>query len=321
MVGSRTLAILARLAEQAGAKLVLTGDHRQLPEIDAGGGFRLLAETLTAADLTENRRQVATWERAALAELRAGSVPAALAAYAEHRRIWHANQADAARGAMIERWWQLRNDGVNPDQLLLIAATRDAADQLGRAAQNALKNAGSLGRRVANTEDCPLHVGDRILATRNDRRLGVRNGERGTIINGSSEGDVVVVFDNVERQTWLPDRYVSSHLHQGYAVTAHRAQGTTIDWALTLVDDTWYRELGYSALSRARHGTELFLTGVEVADPIDHHPTPPPPEPLTALAQQFGRSRAEQAPSPLFRSWPTSATRLRQEPPGTNSTS
>jgi conjugative relaxase-like TrwC/TraI family protein len=88
MVGSRTLATLARLAEDAGAKLVLTGDHRQLPEIDAGGGFRLLAETLSASDLIENRRQVAAWERAALAELRAGSVPAALAAYAEHERIW-----------------------------------------------------------------------------------------------------------------------------------------------------------------------------------------------------------------------------------------
>jgi hypothetical protein len=222
-------------------------------------------------------------------------VPAALAAYAEHGRIWHANQADAARGAMIERWWQLRNDGVNPDQLLLIAATRDAVGQLGRVAQKTLEYAGSLGRRVADTELGPLHVGDRVLATRNDRRLGVRNGQRGTIINGSSQGDVVVVFDNDDGETRLPSWYVNSHVHQGYAVTAHRAQGTTIDWALTLVDDTWYRELGYSALSRARHGTELFLTGVEVADPIDHHPTPPPPEPLAALAQQFGRSRAEQA--------------------------
>jgi ATP-dependent exoDNAse (exonuclease V) alpha subunit len=49
MVGSRTLAILTRLTQQAGAKLVLTGDHRQLPEIDAGGGFRLIAEALRAA--------------------------------------------------------------------------------------------------------------------------------------------------------------------------------------------------------------------------------------------------------------------------------
>jgi hypothetical protein len=206
-----------------------------------------------------------------------------------------ANQADAARKAILNRWWRLRNNGVNPEQLLLIAATRDAVDQLGRAAQQCLNAAGCLGRRVADTEHGPLHVRDRILATRNDRRLRVRNGQRGTIINGTSEGDVVVVFDNVDKETRLPNSYVASHVQQGYAVTAHRAQGTTIDWTLTLVDDTWYRELGYSALSRARHGTELYLTGVEVPDPIDHHPIPPPPEPLTAFAQQLGRSRAEQA--------------------------
>ena len=295
MVGSRTLAVLACLAEQTGAKLVLTGDHRQLPEIDAGGGFRLLAEALEAGRLSENRRQVAAWERVALAELRAGSVPSALAAYAEHGRIWQAEHVEAAREAMLNRWWQLRDDGVNPDQLLLIAATREAVDQLGRFAQQRLKDAGRLGRHVADTERGPLQIGDRVLATRNDRRLGVRNGQRGTIVDGSSQADLVVVFDNDERKTRLPNWYVVSHVQQGYAVTAHRAQGTTIDWALTLVDDTWYRELGYSALSRARHGTELYLTGAEVPDPIDHHPIPRPPEPLASIAQQLGRSRAEQA--------------------------
>jgi conjugative relaxase-like TrwC/TraI family protein len=295
MVGSRTLVVLTRLAEQAGAKLVLAGDHRQLPEIDAGGGFRLLAQALDAGHLSENRRQVAAWERAALAELRAGSVPAALAAYAEHGRIWHANQADAARAAIIDRWWQLRNDGTDPSRLLLIAATRDAVDRLGRAAQDRLKDAGCLGRCVANTELGPLHVGDRVLATRNDRRLGVRNGQRGTVVNGDHCGNLMVAFDNDDGETQLPSWYVSSHLLQGYAVTAHRAQGTTIDSALTLIDDTWYRELGYSALSRARVGTELYLTGADVPDPIDHQPTPPPPAPLSTLARQFGRSRAEQA--------------------------
>jgi conjugative relaxase-like TrwC/TraI family protein len=295
MVGSRTLALLAQLAEQAGAKLVLAGDHHQLPEIDAGGGFRMLAEALDASHLNENRRQVARWERAALAELRAGSVPAALASYAEHGRIWHADPTDIAREAIIERWWQLRNDGVGRSDLLLIAATKHAVRLLGQAAQDRLRNAGQLGRRVAETEHGSLHIGDRVLATRNDRRLGVRNGQRGTILNGNPQGDLVVVFDDDDGETRLPDWYVASHVHQGYAVTAHRAQGTTIDRALALVDDTWYRELGYSALSRARHGTELYLTDVEVPDPMDHHPIPPPPEPLTVLAQQFGRSRAEQA--------------------------
>ena len=40
MLGSRKLARLLGHAEQAGAKVVLVGDDRQLAAIEAGGGFR-----------------------------------------------------------------------------------------------------------------------------------------------------------------------------------------------------------------------------------------------------------------------------------------
>jgi hypothetical protein len=43
MVGSRKLGRLLDHAEQAGAKVVLVGDDRQLAAIDAGGGFRASA--------------------------------------------------------------------------------------------------------------------------------------------------------------------------------------------------------------------------------------------------------------------------------------
>ena len=50
MVGTRDLAALARHAEEAGAELVLVGDHAQLREIAAGGSFRALAERLPALE-------------------------------------------------------------------------------------------------------------------------------------------------------------------------------------------------------------------------------------------------------------------------------
>ena len=37
IVGTRRLVEVARLCEKAGSKLVLAGDERQLPSIDAGG--------------------------------------------------------------------------------------------------------------------------------------------------------------------------------------------------------------------------------------------------------------------------------------------
>src|SRR4051794_41583020 len=72
MVPTRGLAEIVEHVERAGAKLVLVGDDRQLPEIGAGGTFGALARRLPAIELRENRRQSAAWEREALALLREG---------------------------------------------------------------------------------------------------------------------------------------------------------------------------------------------------------------------------------------------------------
>ena len=74
-------------SERAGAKLVLVGDDRQLPEIGAGGAFGALARRLPAIELRENRRQAAAWEREALALLRDGDAEGAVRRYAERGRI------------------------------------------------------------------------------------------------------------------------------------------------------------------------------------------------------------------------------------------
>ena len=72
MVGTRTLARLIDHAAAARAKVVLVGDPRQLPEIDAGGLLRGLAQRVEPIRLSQNRRQHDAWEREALRALRAG---------------------------------------------------------------------------------------------------------------------------------------------------------------------------------------------------------------------------------------------------------
>ena len=85
MVPTRALAELVEHVERRGAKLVLVGDDRQLPEIGAGGAFGALARRLPAIELRENRRQVAAWEREALALLRDGDADGAVRRYARAR--------------------------------------------------------------------------------------------------------------------------------------------------------------------------------------------------------------------------------------------
>ncbi|MGH9030645.1 MAG: MobF family relaxase, partial [Acidimicrobiia bacterium] len=78
MLGSRRLVRLLRHTSRTGGKLVLVGDPKQLPEIDAGGLFAALARRIGHAELTENRRQRDRRERRAVRELRDRNVEQAL---------------------------------------------------------------------------------------------------------------------------------------------------------------------------------------------------------------------------------------------------
>jgi len=100
MVGSRDLARVAAHAADAGAKLVLCGDARQLPSVDAGGGFAALGRRLGSLTLTENRRQREVWERDALARLRSGHVDDALDSYDDHGRVFRGSTAEDVREAI-----------------------------------------------------------------------------------------------------------------------------------------------------------------------------------------------------------------------------
>jgi ATP-dependent exoDNAse (exonuclease V) alpha subunit len=87
MVPTRALAEIVDHVDRCGAKLVLAGDDRQLPEIGAGGAFGVLARRLPAIELRENRHQVAIWEREALVPLRDGDADGAVRRYQARGRI------------------------------------------------------------------------------------------------------------------------------------------------------------------------------------------------------------------------------------------
>src|SRR5204863_943712 len=98
---------------------------------------------------------------------------------------------------------------------------------------------------------------------RNDRALGVVNGDRGELLR-VAEGHVDVRLDRGGDEVRLPATYATDGgLDHGYALTAHRAQGATVDRTFVLGSDELYREWGYTALTRHRDSAKYYVTAPE----------------------------------------------------------
>ncbi len=135
MCGAVDLHSIVTTATRAGAKVILVGDHHQLPEVTAGGGFRAAVERAGAevVELTVNRRQHERWEIDALDQLRHGNPHLAFDAYRSHGRIHLAADPTAVHEHATQAWWTHYRTGAH---VLMLAGTRTEADALNRRARS-----------------------------------------------------------------------------------------------------------------------------------------------------------------------------------------
>lgn len=273
MVGTRLLGRLLAAAAAEDATVVLVGDDRQLPEIDAGGAYRGLCERLGSIELTENIRQREEWERQALILLREGRSHEALAAYVEHGRVVLGPSGDSVRAHLVVDWWAAEQSG-NGDNVM-VALRRADVRELNERARALRVAAGEVKGPTLALSTGEFAVGDRLVTTRNRRSLGVVNGSRGTVVAVDEQSRTLTVHldglrrDEPGRVTVLPAEYLKAgHLTHGYAITGHKAQGMTADRAFVLGDEAIYREWGYVALSRGRAENRLYVVAGEL-EPTD----------------------------------------------------
>ena len=288
MVGTRALLRLAEQATLARAKLVLIGDPRQLPELEAGGAFASFTNLHEAARLGTNRRQADAWERNALAELRHGDPDAALDAYLQWGRVHH---HDDVREEIVNAWLASRMAG---DDALMVAAHLRAVDDLNARARARLRETGLLGPDVVRLGGRGYAVGDEILTLRNDYDLGYLNGMRGVIREIDAHSCRLIVDMELRDGIELPFTHViAGAVTHGYATTIHKAQGATVDRCFVLIDETMSREHTYTALSRGRLSNELYVDSL--IDRFDEpHATEVTPDELDRLRRNLGRSISQE---------------------------
>jgi conjugative relaxase-like TrwC/TraI family protein len=304
-----------------GAQLVLVGDHRQLSAVEAGGAFRLLVEQApeTVCTLTENRRQQDPEEARRLAELReGGAVRSVVSAWREQGRVHLAPDRLQALAACVEGWWQDRCQGLDTRML---ADRRVDVALLNGLARARLVEAGEVREGVEDpASGLRFGVGDRIMATRNDPRFDVRNGDLGTVVRVEQEGGglALTVVSDDEKSVWrLPPEYVSASVDYGYATTTTKAQGATCDSAHVLAGDTTSREGTYVAASRARGRTDFYAPAPDLADPdpvVDAVAVVDERSPLDAWVEAASRRVEELAASLYGVAEPSGPTEPEPEP-------
>lgn len=277
MVPTHHLAALVDQAEGAGAKLVLVGDPAQLDAIDAGGMLGWLSRTGQAAQLTTIWRFSQPWERQSSLKLRSGDFRA-IQDYNSHGRI-RAGTYDAMVDAAYARW---NTDVQAGRSSILIAPDNDTVAMLNERAQADLVTTGRVDPELTVILSDGLHAGcgDRILARRNDRRLTdftgdfIRNGTLIAITDPPAvDGSVNGTRLDTGAAITLTSRYLAESVELGYATTAHRSQGITVDTGHTLVSEgRLTRELFYVSMTRGRHSNTAYVCE---PDPRDHHAIDP----------------------------------------------
>jgi hypothetical protein len=298
MAGTLQLHKLLHLATTAGATIRLLGDPAQLAAVDAGGALGLLEHEAGATHLTSLHRFTVPAEGAATLALRTGD-PNALAFYTDRDRI-----TSGARDAMLEAAYEHWARDVRAGKTsLLIAATTTDVTALNARARLERATAGQVEADGIVLHDGNLAgVGDWVVTRSKARTLRYGHGRRGRgqwVHNGDtwevtrrhSDGCLTVRHLANHSTTRLPASYVAESVELGYAATAHRAQGATVETAHALVTPEMTREGLYVASTRGRACNRWYVA-TDDAGVLDceHEPDPPStvPEVLSAVLRRSG---------------------------------
>jgi ATP-dependent exoDNAse (exonuclease V) alpha subunit len=151
---------LAGRISDAGAKLVVVGDDRQLGPVGPGGAIGALVQRHPEAlqTLGENLRQVDPAERKTLEQLRSGNVANAVRWYQEHGRIRVGVDRDEALERAVAGWVE---DMTAGREAALFAYQRRDVAALNAGAREWMAEQG----RLSGPELGGFQAGDRVVST------------------------------------------------------------------------------------------------------------------------------------------------------------
>lgn len=274
MTDSRSYHRLDTLAREAGAKLIVAGDHKQLQAVGAGAPFRTTAERIpdAVAHLTTNQRQREDWRKEAARQMTYGEAAKALGTYIDNGLVsiekTHGSAVkEAAKLYLVDRAL------LGAQKTLMTAGTNKVVDHLNAAARAGLQKSGELqGEQTIKTAagKLPVAPGERIVCAENfksDRAVDLKNGDLGTVIgiHRDEQGRDMMTIAVDRTKTHITINAAEAKLRHGYAVTTHRLQGATVERLVALGSAQTSREMSGVQDTRAKDVTRWVFAQTQVA--------------------------------------------------------
>jgi conjugative relaxase-like TrwC/TraI family protein len=265
-------------AEEAHAKVIFTGDQRQLQAIGAGPGLRLVAEQVGVVRIDTIVRQREAWARTAVEDFSLGRADKAISAFEQRDALRWCGDGNEAVAAAVCDWKDFKSSN-SAKTALIMAKTNKQVRALNTQMRHHLREAGQLrgdDHRIKATDssgrayDLDVAIGDQVMFKKRIDELRVVNGTTGIVrrIEPVRSGHKMTIdlqgrqiefttSDNTDEKGRVP-------LAHGYAATVYSSQGATVDSAYVVADHTLKRNEIYVAASRARESCRIYLDREEI---------------------------------------------------------
>ena len=270
LVGTKQMQNLFEKAEEAGAKIVLVGDTKQLQSIDAGAAFRAVGEKIGQVELSEVRRQNTPQEREIAQDFREGRASQGLEKLDKLDRLTIGKDMGEARAEAVKAFMADRDSGKSA---LLIAATREEVRMLNAEVRTQLQGLGQVEKEGITAK---TSTGYREFSAGDEVRFGEKFafGQKGddsrTVVN-NTRGLVVAVREvdgksEVQVKLEKSGQVVTVQLEKfdkldhSYASTNYKAQGRTVDRTHVVAGEQTGREWSYVAGSRHREEVRVYTS-------------------------------------------------------------
>lgn len=178
--------------------------------------------------------------------------------------------------ALIKAWHSEFKHNNEKSSLILAYSNKDVND-LNQSARSHLKESGYLskeevtyrvkreieddfGKKQILQEEKTFSKGDRIVFTRNNYGMEVKNGTMGTITELNNQ-KVQVKLDEGKEISFAPN--LNPYFDQGWVITIHKSQGTTVDKTYVLASYEMTQNLAYVAMTRHREDVKVFGSSLD----------------------------------------------------------